>query len=106
MTKTVLYYTNYKPGDGSFLEKLQQQYGSKFEQMTRREKLLLIECIAGDLGESSLEELPRDEIYHLQVEVNTKLSSDDKTGLIEALINQIRWGQNQFVTEGELPMQQ
>ncbi|MBD2415064.1 hypothetical protein H6H01_31000 [Nostoc calcicola FACHB-3891] len=105
MTKTVGYYTNYKPGDGSFLDKLQQQYGSKFEQMTRREKFLLIECIAGDLGES-LEELPRDEIYHLQVEVNTKLSSDDKTGLIEALINQIRWGQNQFVTEGELPMQQ
>ncbi len=105
MTKTVGYYTNYKPGDGSFLEQLQHQYGSKFEQITKREKYLLIESIAGNIGES-LEELPRDEIYELQLSINTNLSADDKTGLIEALINQIRWGQNQFVTEGELPMQQ
>ena len=104
MSKPLGYYTSYTPGDRSFLDQLQETYGSKFEVLSKREKFFLIESIASNLGDS-LEELPRDEIYQLQLSINTNLSESDKAGLIEALINQLRWGQNSFVTEGELPME-
>lgn len=106
MTQPVGYYTNYTPGDDSLLEELQQKYGARFEGMTRREKLLLIESIAGSLGSSQINESVRDEIYQLQIPINTKLSPSDREGLIEALISQIRWGENLTLSSGEQPMQQ
>ncbi len=105
MTKPVGYYTSYSFGDGSLLEQLQEEYGSTFQKISEREKFLLIQSLATELGDS-LHELPRDEIYQLQEKLNTQLSQSDRAALIESLISQIRCGENLVVSLGEVPMQQ
>ncbi len=105
MTKPVGYYISYSLGDGSLLEQLEEEYGSTFQKISKREKLLLIQSLATELGDS-LHELPRDEIYQLQEKLNTQLSQSDRAALIQALISQIRCGENLVVSEGEVSMHQ
>ncbi|PHK31389.1 hypothetical protein VF14_24480 [Nostoc linckia z18] len=93
MSKPLGHYTSYTPGDGSYLESLQEHYGSMFEKISRREKLFLISGLASHLcvlepGET------RDEIYKLSVQLQIQLEESDQKGLLEALIAQVRWGQN------------
>ncbi|BAY74164.1 hypothetical protein NIES25_51820 [Nostoc linckia NIES-25] len=102
MTKPVGYYTNYTPGDGSLLEKLQADYGAQFQLMTRREKLFLISSLASQLCDLAPGRC-RDEIYEIGHQINSVIALGDREGLIEALINQVRYGQQ---STGELPMQQ
>ncbi|MEH2445800.1 MAG: hypothetical protein V7K18_08450 [Nostoc sp.] len=100
MSKPVGHFTSYILGDGSLLESLQEEYGATFEQMTKRERLFLIFAIAAQ----SCDQAPgrcRDEIYVVGHQINSSLPISDREGLIEALINQIRWGRSQ--TETELP---
>ena len=98
MSKPVGHFTSYTLGDGSLLESLQEEYGSTFEQMTKREKLFLIFTIAAQ----SCDQAPgrcRDEIYVVGHQINSSLSASDREGLIESLINQVRWGRSLSDTE-------
>ncbi|MBC1241860.1 hypothetical protein [Nostoc sp. 2RC] len=106
MTKPIGYFTSYTPGDGSLLESLQEEYGSCFEQISRREKLFLISSLASQLCEQAPGRC-RDEIYVVGYQVNSSLSVKDREGLLEALIHQTRCGQSLAVLQlGEAPMKQ
>ncbi|OKH40707.1 hypothetical protein FACHB389_06805 [Nostoc calcicola FACHB-389] len=84
---------NYTPGDGSYLESLQEQYGSTFEGISTREKLFLVSSLASHLCVLEAGET-RNEIYKLGVQLQIQLEQSDQRGLLEALVAQIRWGQN------------
>ena len=103
MTKPVGYYTSSTINDGSLLESLKEQYGQTFELMTKREKLFLISAIASQLCDQAPGRC-RDEIYVVGHQVNSSLPVGDREGLIEALINQVRWGRSLSDTE-VLPME-
>ncbi|WP_375495572.1 hypothetical protein [uncultured Nostoc sp.] len=71
--------------------------------MTKREKLFLISAIAIQ----SCDQAPgrcRDEIYVVGHQVNSSLPAADREGLIEALINQVRYGQSLPVVAEVLPI--
>lgn len=71
--------------------------------MTEHEKLFLVAAIAAQLCEQSRGKC-RDEIYTVGYQINSSLPLADREGLVEALINQIRWGRSLFDTE-VLPME-
>ena len=49
MSKPIGYFTSAMPGDGSYLDELQQQYGSTFEQLSKIEKLLLLHGVVQNI---------------------------------------------------------
>ena len=101
MSKPIGHFTSYTLNDGSLLESLQEEYGSTFEKMTEREKLYLISAVAIQL----CDQIPgrcRDEIYVVGHQINSSLPVADREGLLEALINQVRWGRNLRDTEVRL----
>ncbi|MEH1959848.1 MAG: hypothetical protein V7L05_08170 [Nostoc sp.] len=102
MSRPVGHFTSYTPGDGSLLDSLGQQYGSGFEKMTQREKLFLISAIAAQLCDQAPGRC-RDQIYVVGHQINSSLPPGDRAGLVEALINQVRWGRSLSDTE-VLPM--
>jgi hypothetical protein len=102
MSKPIGHFTSYTINDGSLLESLQEEYGPTFEGMTRREKLFLISAIASQLCDQAPGRC-RDEIYVVGHQINSSLPVGDREGLIEALINQVRWGRSLSDTE-VLPM--
>ena len=86
------------PNDGSYLDELQQQYGSTFEQLGKIEKLLLLHSVVQNLlnaevniqGSSAAVEAlstvsPIVQGIHKQVQIGEHL------GLAEALINQLKY---------------
>lgn len=93
MSKPLGYYTSYTPGDGSLLERVQEEYGSTFERITKREKLVILTVLASYIG-CQLDGDVRAEIFAIAREMTDKLSPSDQAGIMEALISQIRWGQN------------
>ena len=93
MSKPIGYYTSYTPGDDSFLEKVQEKYGSTFEKMTKREKLSILMILASNIG-TQLEGGVRGEIYAVAREMTDQLSLSDQAGIMQAIIDQSRWGQN------------
>ncbi|MBN3957493.1 hypothetical protein [Nostoc sp. NMS8] len=93
MSKPLGYYTAHTPGDGSYLELLEERYGATFEKITKKEKLFLVAAIADQLC-AEQDGDPRIEIKQLPSEMyKNSLADSDLMGLLEALIAQIRWGQ-------------
>ncbi|WP_445630424.1 hypothetical protein [Nostoc sp. DSM 114167] len=93
MSKPLGYYTAYTPGDGSYLESLENRYGATFEKMTKKEKLFLVAAIADQLS-AEQDGNARIEIKQLPAEMyENSVTDSDLMGLLEALIAQIRWGQ-------------
>ena len=93
MPKPLGYYTSHTPGDNSLLASLEQQYGSTLEKISKREKLAILTILASDLG-CEMEGGCREEIFVMSKEITNRLSMSDRAGIMEALIAQIRWGQN------------
>ena len=93
MSKPLGYYTGYTPGDDSLLERLQSEYGATFEKISKTEKLVILTALASHLG-CQLEGEVRSEIFAIAKEMTQQLSLSDQTGIMEALVSQIRWGQN------------
>lgn len=93
MSKPLGYYTAYTPGDGSLLEKLEEEYGSTFEKMTKREKLVILTVLASHIG-CQLDGDVRGEIFAIAREMTDQLSLSDQAGIMEAIISQVNWGQN------------
>ncbi|WP_017314933.1 hypothetical protein [Mastigocladopsis repens] len=84
------YWTHHTPGDGSYLELLQEKYGAQLEGINKREKLYLITSVASHLYCTIPDREARNEIQTVAQEIPTQLSVCDQEGLIEALINQVR----------------
>lgn len=103
MAKPIGYFTSYTLNDGSLLESLQEEYGSTFEKITEREKLFLISAIAIQLCDQAPGRC-RDEIYVVGHQINSSLPTYDRRGLIEALINQVRYGSSLPVVAEASPM--
>lgn len=93
MSKPLGYYTSFNPGDQSLLEKLQEEYGSTFEKITKREKLSILMILASNLANET-DGGVRGEIYTIAREMTKQLSPSDQAGIMEAIMHQIRWGQN------------
>ena len=93
MSKPIGYFTGHTINDGSLLESLQEEYGPSFERMNKREKLYLISALAIQLCDQAPGRC-RDEIYVIGHQANSSLPVADREGLIEALINQVRWGRS------------
>lgn len=91
MTKPIGHFTSDTINDGSLLDSLQEEYGSTFELITRREKLYLIQALAIQLCDQSPGQC-REEIYVVGHQINSSLPLSDREGLLEALINQVRLG--------------
>lgn len=91
MAKPIRRFTSDTINDGSLLDSLKEEYGNTFELMTRREKLYLISAIAIQLCDQSPGQC-RESIYVVGHQINSSLPLRDREGLLEALINQIRWG--------------
>ncbi len=91
MSKPLGYYVGFTPGDGSYLDSLDKRYGSQFERMSNRDKYALITVIASHLC-AELPGTTGDYAYLLGAEITEKLSVGDRSGLIEAMIAQIRGG--------------
>ncbi|MDZ7966885.1 MAG: hypothetical protein RM368_18215 [Nostoc sp. DedSLP03] len=93
MSKPLGYYTAYTPGDNSLLETIQEEYGSTFEKMTKREKLVILTVLASHIG-CQLDGDVRGEIFAIAKDMRDKLSLSDQAGIMQAIIDQVRWGQN------------
>ncbi|MEH2300006.1 MAG: hypothetical protein V7K88_13520 [Nostoc sp.] len=61
--------------------------------MTKREKLVILTALASQMG-CQLEGDCRAEIFAIAKKMTEKLSLSDQAGIMEAIISQIRWGQN------------
>ena len=103
MSKPLGYYTNFTEGDDTLLGTLQDNYGSAFEKMTKREKLVILTALSSHIG-CQLEGDCRAEIFTVAKQITQQLTIADQAGIMEAIIAQVRWGQNFVVTPGEPPM--
>ena len=104
MSKPIGYYTNYTPGDETLLATLQDNYGAAFEKISKREKLVILTVLASHIG-CQLEGDCRAEIFTIAKQITQELTIADQTGIMEAIISQIRWGQNFVASQGEAPME-
>jgi hypothetical protein len=96
MSKPLGYYTDLTPGDGSFLDVLQNEYGSRLEQMNLNTKWLIISFISlsrnprvtkEDLESMQMNLVPQYQEY--VIEGIKQLPEQTQNGLIVALMNQI-----------------
>lgn len=91
MSKPLGYFTSHTPGDGTFFDALETEYGSQLEKLTRRQKLYLITAIAADLACQCPEgDVSVCQVSHIPLRVHDQLSTQDAEGLIECLIAQVR----------------
>lgn len=90
MSKPISYYTNYIPGDDSYLTSIEKRYGSQLEHIGLREKIYLLKHIATDLGDRAYGAV-RPEMHTLAYEIIRRLEPSEREGLMEALVVQIRW---------------
>jgi len=88
MGKSVGHFTRDTINDGSLLDSLEEEYGSEFQLMTRREKLYLIQAIAIQLCDQSPGQC-REEIYVVGHQINSSLPLHDREYLLEDLIDQL-----------------
>lgn len=89
MTHPLGYYTSYTPGNGSYLEVLQNKYGSHLQGLNTRQKLFLIKRI----GYQLCQEVPQDQ-FNLE-EMNDVLAkvkilpASNRLGIIRCLADGI-----------------
>ena len=116
MTHPIGKYTNYTPGDTGILDDLQQRYGSQLELMNRTSKLTFRAALAAYLVSKEMwSDSTRPEPKYLVEDAIENVNSDiwesdnevteyicrckdlgisDIEGLIEAITNQIRYGES------------
>lgn len=93
MSMQLGYYTSHTPGDESFLKKVQEQYGSTFEKMTKREKLSILMILASNIS-AQLDGGVRGEIYDVARAMCDQLPLSDQAGIMESIVSQIIRGQS------------
>lgn len=97
MTKPIGYYCSVTPGDGTFLDNLQNQYGSTFEELTRLQKLLILKLLCVNLIQAeclSLGKKLADEesqsIVDSLAQINQFLPRNEHISLADAIVNQLK----------------
>ncbi|WP_242054109.1 hypothetical protein [Nostoc parmelioides] len=100
MSKPLGYFTSTMPGDGSYLDSLQQQYGSTFEQLNKVEKLLLLQNIAQTLLGAEINVIGSavsaeavSTVSPIVQGLYKRVTLADLLGLAEALVNQLKYQQ-------------
>lgn len=98
MSKPIGYFTSTMPGDGSYLDELQQQYGSTFEKLGRTEKLLILESVVKNLLQAEtaahgIKATTSSMALASSIIPNIRESVEigEHLGLAEALINQLKY---------------
>jgi hypothetical protein len=98
MTKPIGYYCSVTPGDGSFLDELQEELGSTFEELNRIEKLLLLHTLTTNLLQTEIilvGSYPSDQaqmkMTPVMRDINKNLLIGEHLGLIDAIVNQLKY---------------
>ncbi len=97
MSKPIGYYCAVTPGDGTFLDHLQNQYGSTFEKLTKLQKLYILTSLVGSLTNTQIEKIGSDSsteeinaITNLIAQINQYLPINEHLSLADAVINQLK----------------
>lgn len=90
MSKPLGYYTSYTPGDGSALDELDDMFGSNLEKLTVKEKMFLIGALGAQLCADQSGDVSN--VVKSVYPGIVLMTTENIEGLIEALINQTRWG--------------
>ena len=98
MSKPIGFYTSAMPGDGSYLDSLQQRYGSTFSELSKIEKLLLLHGVVQSLLNaeiniqgSTVAASAVSTVSTIAQSINKRVTLDEHLGLAEALINQLKY---------------
>lgn len=98
MSKPIGYFTSAMPGDGSYLDELQQQYGSTFEKLGRTEKILILESVVQNLLQAEIaghglasKTSSMALASSITPRIRESVKLDEHLGLAEALINQLKY---------------
>ena len=91
MTEPLGHYIAYFAGD-NLVAAIEDRYGSRFEKLSRKEKMILILSVATSIDQDCYTQTCRDEVYAIANRINDKLSINEREGLLEALVTQLRWG--------------
>lgn len=101
MTKPIGFYTSVMPDDGSYLDELQEQYGSTFADMPRTLKAALLMKVAENLLATEVQmsgtlvsngELA--DLLPISAEIYRRLTIREQLGLAEAIVNQLKQRRN------------
>jgi hypothetical protein len=91
MTKPIGYYTSYTPGEPGLLADMQSEWGATFEQLNLAERAWMIYQLGYQLC-MEIDEPVGDLVEEtINNRATNELSSGDKLGLIEALVNQMKY---------------
>jgi hypothetical protein len=97
MTKPLGYYANVTSGDCSFLDELQERYGSTFSRLNRLEKLYILSAIISNLTTTQTRLEGRfiasqalATVIPIIEGINKRLLIGEHLGLAEAIINQLK----------------
>ncbi|MEM8779688.1 MAG: hypothetical protein AAGF26_12605 [Cyanobacteria bacterium P01_G01_bin.49] len=93
MSNSIGYYTSYTPGDEGLLEEMQSAWGSSFQDLKNNERLWMIASLSLELWQKTdfEDESIREGCEKAVSRAISELKSSDVMGLIEALVNQIRY---------------
>ncbi|OYE02789.1 hypothetical protein [Nostoc sp. 'Peltigera membranacea cyanobiont' 232] len=98
MTKPIGYYCPVTPGDGSFLDELQEEFGSTFEELNRLEKILLLHSLTSNLLQTEIKMVGSYPASQAQQRTTPVIKSVRKNllirehlGLIDAIVNQLKY---------------
>ncbi|WP_392476925.1 hypothetical protein [Nostoc sp. C110] len=98
MTKPIGYYCAVTPGDGTFLDHLQNQYGSTFEKLTKLQKLYILTSLVGNLTNAEIEKAGSysstediNAITNLIAQIRQHLPMGEHLSLADAVINQLKY---------------
>jgi len=98
MTKPIGYYCSVTPGDGSFLDELQEEFGSTFEELSRIEKLVLLHSLTTNLLQTEVNTVGGYPASQAQMrmtpvmkDINENLLVGEYLGLIDAIVNQLKY---------------
>lgn len=92
MAKPLGYYTSNTPPNEGVLAELQDAFGAQLQNLNKAQKLVLIAIIAGDLAcQYSMTDQPYGNQVFNYVSKIRELPLSDREGLIECLINGVRY---------------
>ncbi|QMS91368.1 hypothetical protein HUN01_28615 [Nostoc edaphicum CCNP1411] len=90
MSKPIGYFCAVTPGDGSFLDHLQNKYGSQLEKLSKVEKLHILNALVINLIHAEPLQGNAETIRKLQIGIHERLPIDDHLSLIDAIVNQLK----------------
>jgi hypothetical protein len=97
MTKPIGYYCSVTPGDGSFLDELQKEFGSTFEKLTLLQKAYILSSLINNYANAQISVVGTwqakdeiNEIANVVDEIKKRLVIGEHLGLADFIINQLK----------------